>query len=44
MMMLCVMRRKGVFTMPSRMKMLSYGMLGFLIGFPGPVLAYNLLV
>ena len=30
--------------MPSKMKMLSYGALGFLLGFPGPILAYNMLV
>lgn len=30
--------------MPSRMKMLSYGMIGFLMGFPAPVLAYHMLV
>jgi hypothetical protein len=30
--------------MPSRMKMLGYGALGFLMGFPAPVLAYTMLV
>lgn len=37
-------RDKGVSTMPSRTKILGYGLLGFLIGFPAPVLAYNMLV
>lgn len=27
----------------SKLKMLNYGMVGFLIGFPGPILVYNLL-
>jgi hypothetical protein len=30
--------------MPSRVKMMSYGLLGFLVGFPAPVLAYSMLV
>ena len=30
--------------MPSRVKMLNYGLLGFLMGFPVPVLAWTMLV
>lgn len=29
--------------MPTRMTMLKFGVLGFLIGFPAPVLLYNFL-
>ncbi len=31
-------------TTVSPMKMLSYGLVGFLLGFPAPVLAYTFLV
>jgi hypothetical protein len=31
-------------SIPSKMKMFNYGLIGFLVGFPGLMLAYNLLV